>query len=800
MAIEPIKGFYVHDEATNTDGVAKVDYNNLANNPSFGDNMGTYPIVMEVGYYIECATGTVDINNKVANTYGFSVAVVSCSEGDVFTITAQGGNTPRAWAMIDASGNIIANAPASETVTDAIVVAQPNTAYIIINDKSNSISYKGRYIKDVVNDEYNGLAETMSLTKLPVVLEQGGLEADGSNITSNIRLRTMADTLLVGSLNDVYITFESGFKYALYFLDSNGDAIARATSWQNELWLTDYGTYKLEDFTKRLFPNYDGADVSETASIRVVVGKLDNSNISVSDVNEPVIVRRLFPKLNKVFENYLVSTTTHSASVKEGELVFGKLKANGTFSGVITLVFSLDGQHYTSQFNIRGSNNAGEYCFVLKPFRSGNCNFVYYAEVGTPNSGTVELWLSSSANVRLPNEVHTNNEVVVAPYGYKMRYARNIDYFCDGVHDEVEIQQAVDLISQWGRGTVKLLDGFYSIDGFTEYDATIADRPTAILIKGAGNDINIEGASSERGAWLTVTATALAQQEELGVQCEVFGATVRGQNDLIANYKNIRVDVADQNHPLIVFNNYYAGASKMESIRMYALGYGPLKMPVEGLIGIRCTRGYNNGIGNEMAHIGATGFYEGFQLGGEHLVAYNLLGRNCYYSYTFGNYESNTGGLEHPYTLINCADEYSACLPYFGTNGRYEVGNYANDALQQVDLIGFNMEFRKDQNPTGQNPLPAEEKVPGSFCGRIEFTATKNYYFGTRGNLPNIQFWKAGHGERFRTSNMTHRLGGTTTERNTYTPQYMQTYYDTTLNKMLVYDGTQWRDMNGTAV
>lgn len=34
MAIEPIKGFYVHDEATDTDGVAKYDYEGLANAPA----------------------------------------------------------------------------------------------------------------------------------------------------------------------------------------------------------------------------------------------------------------------------------------------------------------------------------------------------------------------------------------------------------------------------------------------------------------------------------------------------------------------------------------------------------------------------------------------------------------------------------------------------------------------------------------------------------------------------------------------------------------------------------------------
>lgn len=35
MAIEPIKGFYVHDEVTNTDGVAKYDYDSLVNAPDF---------------------------------------------------------------------------------------------------------------------------------------------------------------------------------------------------------------------------------------------------------------------------------------------------------------------------------------------------------------------------------------------------------------------------------------------------------------------------------------------------------------------------------------------------------------------------------------------------------------------------------------------------------------------------------------------------------------------------------------------------------------------------------------------
>ena len=37
MAIEPIKGFYVHDEETDTDGVAKIDWDAVENAPDVAD-------------------------------------------------------------------------------------------------------------------------------------------------------------------------------------------------------------------------------------------------------------------------------------------------------------------------------------------------------------------------------------------------------------------------------------------------------------------------------------------------------------------------------------------------------------------------------------------------------------------------------------------------------------------------------------------------------------------------------------------------------------------------------------------
>lgn len=166
MAIEPIKGFYVHDEATNTDGVAKYDYGELANLP-FGDN------VTEVSYktrpgYINTAGNQ---EGPGAETQEVYTNKILCFPGDTFTIDLDwNGYTGTKWvafATFDADGRFIArnvfggwntNATTATLTTPAI----PSGAYYIAftyrtyGDCTVNIKYEGSYF-DIRNRADKGL-------------------------------------------------------------------------------------------------------------------------------------------------------------------------------------------------------------------------------------------------------------------------------------------------------------------------------------------------------------------------------------------------------------------------------------------------------------------------------------------------------------------------------------------------------------------------------------------------------------------------------------------------------------------
>ena len=114
-----------------------------------------------------------------------------------------------------------------------------------------------------------------------------------------------------------------------------------------------------------------------------------------------------------------------------------------------------------------------------------------------------------------------------------------------------------------------------------------------------------------------------------------------------------------------------------------------------------------------------------------------------------------------------------------------------------VDLISHTVEFREKENPTLAPVLPARETVPGSWCGNITFCGNK--FAESMENAVDVPFWEKGSGERFFTRNSAHSLSGTSAERESYMPMYMQQYYDTDLEKLLIYNGSDWVDTMGNA-
>ena len=109
------------------------------------------PIEMVHGYYIGLNVTTADLAHPVtAPTYDY--AIVDCSEGDIFTINAYGGSAPRAYGFLDSSDNVIEVAPSTVTLTDYVVVAPSTAVKLVINDNTESTSYKNVSIGTITSN------------------------------------------------------------------------------------------------------------------------------------------------------------------------------------------------------------------------------------------------------------------------------------------------------------------------------------------------------------------------------------------------------------------------------------------------------------------------------------------------------------------------------------------------------------------------------------------------------------------------------------------------------------------------
>ena len=161
-----------------------------------------------------------------------------------------------------------------------------------------------------------------------------------------------------------------------------------------------------------------------------------------------------------------------------------------------------------------------------------------------------------------------------------------------------------------------------------------------------------------------------------------------------------------------------------------------------------------------------------------------------YCGYSFGEYhtELTRGSFDHPITLINCCDEGSYQGPIFDWNGRIQPGESTDYKMQGVTMIDFTIE---------RFQLPAYETTPGTFCGNILYHPSA----GVNGADYLFKFWADGSGINFRTINELHAPGGSTEHRSNYWYKNLyQQYFDTTLNKLIIWDGEKWVDSLGNTV
>ncbi len=412
------------------------------------------------------------------------------------------------------------------------------------------------------------------------------------------------------------------------------------------------------------------------------------------------------------------------------------------------------------------------------------------------------------------------DEIVVAASNTPDAVKQHADYFCTGTNDEVMLNELL-LGGLRLAKTVRLLRGDYCLDAPTkQYDAandTFLLVDTSTLVSGGSSaDIIITGEDPWHRANIKVSNAAYEALEStkqyrvLGVKdSSLYGGKVFIDNIKVRlpyNQKKVcAIDMVD-----------YGGWARIHNTDCHAFtsGYNgqtidmnnPPRQAVDGCIGIRFIgKGPNGGYGSEIFNGTIAGFNEGVSINTEWTVCYHICPYFCVKSWVFGRYTRGTvHASTHPTVLIMCGSERSSSPALF----------YQNSGFQQIEIIAFSMERDAQNCPVdanGNNVLGPLAKVEGGsgngleFRGSISYTAY-NPHSGVANNV-NIGFWEFGHGHGMKTTDASHAQAGTTALRNTYRPNFMQRYFDTSLGKEIICvdesgnDGKgTWKDANGNNV
>lgn len=103
---------------------------------------------------INTAGASVNISEQT-NSLNCNCYVIPCIAGDIFTINATGKENARAWAFIDSAGNVLKRS-SEAVVINKSEIAPTNSAYLIINDYRNGVSFYWRTSAKTLIDEVTG--------------------------------------------------------------------------------------------------------------------------------------------------------------------------------------------------------------------------------------------------------------------------------------------------------------------------------------------------------------------------------------------------------------------------------------------------------------------------------------------------------------------------------------------------------------------------------------------------------------------------------------------------------------------
>lgn len=392
------------------------------------------------------------------------------------------------------------------------------------------------------------------------------------------------------------------------------------------------------------------------------------------------------------------------------------------------------------------------------------------------------------------SDAPSNNVITIAASDSTNAAKNNADIVCDGVHDADIINYVINAHSALGEKSLKLYfrNGNYHIN-------TLVESADHLYYYGIGlvGHLNYE-VEGENSSWFDSDNNADGYLSGIGggVQFVMPNSTIENILDdkeirIIQNLrrynsrfpyshvsmKNIAVKCYTNQRAIIGIDLEPASGIRLDScFSVVDLPESQLPTPTTDNIGIRCPNGSQNAY-YHLQNCYSIGWYRGIQAGGEHLMLLSCSCVCCVYSYWL----AKSGGVYHANTLINCNEEHCINSIYFASgasNGVY------------YEIISHDIELAKDDS-NWRNLKGAEEANPGRVRGRVSYCCTK-------ANVGSVshRFWESGSGLQFETRESYAKIYGTTAER-PENPSPNQKYYDTTINKMLMYTGTDWIDLMG---
>lgn len=296
MAIEPIKGFYVHDEVTDTDGAAKVSASAIE---GFGDEPTCVTFETRPGYvnadgrHVNQGSGTQEVyTNKIPVFPGDDVTITLQWNGDTSSVSEKW----LAWVGYDENGGFISRPtlisggtsnPQTKTVSVPSGVYYVAFTYRTYGDVDVAVKYKGSLF-DVRNRTAKGLLKEAD------GYDKGMLDTnDYNNGVKVLWAGHRAVTGFIEASKKIALDIDTGTNWATLGIwwwvlefDGNKDFI-RANNYVNyeatkEMLLSDSCRFVRIEFENNGFPNSASGSPS-VADVKRYIRILTETNTVETD-------------------------------------------------------------------------------------------------------------------------------------------------------------------------------------------------------------------------------------------------------------------------------------------------------------------------------------------------------------------------------------------------------------------------------------------------------------------------------------------------------------------------------------